>query len=134
MTEQTRQLIQAFFAAIGRGDSLAELITEDMGAWTVSSGKTDRERFLGGVKLLGAIFGGSLRYDIDALTVQEDRAVAEVTSHGTLPDGAPFSNVHAFIFRIRDGRIASVAEFMNQLVVEEKIAPLIQQALGAGNT
>ena len=131
MSDSARQLIQKFFQAIGQGNPLDELITGEMRAWTVSSGETDRQRFLGGVKLLGAIIGGSLRYDIDALTVQEDRAVAEVTSRGTLPDGAPFTNVHAFIFRICDGRIASVAEFMNQWVVEEKIAPLIQKASAA---
>lgn len=68
MSEPVRQLIQKFFEAIGRGDSLADLITKDMRAWTV------------------------------------------------------------------DGRIASVAEFMNQSVVEEKVVPLITQALGSGNT
>lgn len=133
MNEPVRQLIQGFLDAIGRGDPLDDMITPDMKVWTVTAGDTDKARFLGAVKLLATIFGGGLRYNIDALTVQEDRAVAEVTSHGTLPDGAPFSNVHAFIFRVRDGRIASVAEFMNQFEVKEKLAPLMQAALAGGH-
>jgi len=129
MNEPVRQLIQDFLDAIGRGDPLEGMITPDMKVWTVTAGDTDKGRFLGAVKLLARIFDGSLRYDIEALTVQEDRAVAEVTSHGTLPDGASFANVHAFIFRIRNGRIASVAEFMNQFLVAEQLAPLLQAAL-----
>jgi len=132
MNEPVRQLIQGFLDAIGRGGPLDDMITPDMKAWTVTSGDTEKARFLGAVMLLAGIFDGSLRYHIDALTVQEDRAVAEVTSHGTLPDGTPFANVHAFIFRIRDGRIASVAEFMNQFLVAEKLMPLLQAALAGG--
>lgn len=129
MHEQVRQLVQGFLDAIGRGDPLDDLITADMKVWTVSAGSSDRARFLGAMKALAAIFDGRLRYHIDALTVQEDRAVAEVSSCGTLPDGEPFNNVHAFIFRIRDGRIASMAEFTNQLLVNDKIVPLLQAAL-----
>ena len=130
MNESEKQLVQAFLDAIGRGEPLDDMITPDMTAWTVTAGATDQARFLGAVKLLASIFGGGLRYTIDELTVQGDRTVAEVRSHGTLPDSGAFENVHVFIFRLRDGRIASVAEFMNQFVVKDRIVPLMQAALG----
>jgi hypothetical protein len=70
MNESEQQLIQVFLDKIGRGDPLDDLITPDLRAWTVTSGDTEQAKFLGGVKLLANIFGGSLRYTIDALTVQ----------------------------------------------------------------
>ena len=129
MSESKHQLIQDFFIAIAAGELPDHLVTPDMKAWTVTSGDFDRARFQGGVKLLSSIFGGTLHYAIDALTVEEDRAAAETRSSGTLINGEPFENVHVFTFRFRDGRISYVGEFMNPYVMREKIAPLIQAAM-----
>lgn len=129
MRQAVEQLVQDFLDAIGRGEPLDALITDDLEAWTVSSGETDKARFLGGCALLAGIFGGSLRYEVNALTVEDDRAAAEVTSRGTLPGGEAFRNDHVFVFRVRDGRVARVAEFMNQVIVNEKIVPLMQAAM-----
>jgi ketosteroid isomerase-like protein len=114
--------------ALASGNLPEELLTPDMTFWSVNSGASDKARFQGGVKFLAAIFGGTLRYGIDALTAEEDRVVAEVQSQGTL-DGEPFHNTHVFTFRIREGRIAAVGEFMNQFLVRERIAPLLQAAM-----
>ena len=129
MNNDKRQLIEAFFAALGKGDDLGPYITADMTAWIVSSGDTDRAKFLQGVKFLAQIFNGSLTYHIDALTSEEDRVAAEVTSTGILSNGEDFRNDHVFLFRLRDGKVAWMGEFMNQLVVNEKIVPLLQAAM-----
>jgi ketosteroid isomerase-like protein len=130
MSDDARAIVQGFLDAIGKGEPLDPLATPDMKAWTVSAGDTPREKFFGGCQLLSVIFNGSLRYQIDALTVQDDRAVAEVSSHGTLMNGDAYKNNHAFIFKIRDGLIASVAEYMNMQTVSEKIVPLMQEVMG----
>jgi uncharacterized protein len=129
MSRTKQRLVRDFFAAIAGGNLPDDLLTPDMSFWTVNSGSSDKARFQGAMKLLASIFGGTLVYTIDALTAEEDRVVAEVRSHGTLPDGEPFRNEHVFIFRIREGRIASVAEYMNQFIVREKIVPLLQAAM-----
>ena len=129
MTPAKHQLVRDFFTAIASGDVPDDLLTPDMSLWTVNGGTSDKARFQDAMKMLASIFGGTLRYEIDALTAEEDRVAAEVQSHGTLPDGEPFHNIHLFMFRIRDGRIASVAEFMNQFIVREKIAPLMLAAM-----
>ena len=131
--ERIRKLIRDFFDAIARGDLPEELVTPDMTAWTVSSGETEKAKFHGGVKLLASIFDGTLVYEIDALTAEGDRVAAEVRSHGTLNNGEPFGNDHVFLFRIRDGRIARVAEFMNQMTVNEKLMPLFQIAMAGSS-
>jgi uncharacterized protein len=128
MTSPNHQLVRDFFAGLSSGNLPAELFAPDMTAWTTTSGTTDKAKFLGGVKVLISIFGGTLRYRIDSLTAEEDRVVAEVRSNGTLVDGEDFHNAHVFIFRIRDGRIAAVVEHMNPIIVREKIVPLILAA------
>ena len=120
-----QQLVRDFFIAIAVGELPEDLLTSDMTFWSVNSGTSDKERFHGGVKALSSIFGGTLTYVIDSFTAEEDRVVAEIRSHGTLPDGE-FHNTHLFMFRIRDGRIAEAIEYMNQLVVRERIIPLMQ--------
>lgn len=130
MTQSNHQLVRDFFAALSTGNLPDELLTPDMTAWTTTSGASDKAHFQGGVKLLASIFSGSLRYSIDSLTAEEDRVAAEVQSRGTLVNGEDFHNTHVFMFRIRDGRIASVAEHMNAFIVREKLVPLLQAAMG----
>lgn len=126
MSEGHRELVREFFLAIAKGEVPDTLVTEDMTFWSVNSGASDKARFCVGIKALAAIFGGTLTYIIDAFTEEDDRVVAEIRSHGTLNGGEPFNNSHVFIFRVRDGRIAEAKEYMDQLVVREKIVPLLQ--------
>ncbi len=129
MTNPNHELVRRFFVALSGGNLTDDLLTPDMSFWTVTSGPSDKARFQGGAKLLASLFGGTLVYDIDALTSEEDRVAAEVQSRGTLSNGEDFHNTHVFTFRIRDGKIASAAEFMNPFIMREKIAPLFQAAM-----
>jgi ketosteroid isomerase-like protein len=131
MTAVNHGLVREFFAALSRGQLPDSLLTPDMTAWTTSSGAVEKLRYQAGVKLLASVASGGLAYTIDALTAEADRVAAEVKSHGTLIDGADFQNTYVFIFRIRDGLIASVAEHFNPIVVREKIVPLLQAAAAA---
>ena len=130
MTAQTsQQLVRAFFDGISAGAVSDELLTPDMTFWSISGGEADKTRFLGGIKLLAQVANQSIRYDIVSLTEQEDRVAAEIRSSGTLINGETFQNNHVFLFRLRDKKIAHGAEYMDQMVVREKIAPLMQEAM-----
>ena len=52
-----------------------------------------------------------------------------VQGRGTLKNGQEYHNTYVFVFRIRNGRIAAVAEHNNPLVVREQIMPLLQAAV-----
>jgi uncharacterized protein len=125
MTRLHHQLVRDFFTALSTGSVSDRLFTDDMTAWTTTSGKSAKEKYLAGVGMLQSLFPGGLTYTVDALTAEEDRVAAEVQSRGTLVNGELFHNVYVFIFRIRDGRIASVAEHFNPQIVREKIIPLL---------
>lgn len=129
MNSEKHLLAEQFFAAIAQGELPDSLVTEDMTAWTLTSGDTAKSKFAGGVKALSAVFGGTLTYVIDEVTEQDDRLVAEVHSQGTLINGEAFSNLHVFIFHFRDTRIARVAEYMNPIIVQQKLLPVMQQLM-----
>ena len=71
-----------------------------------------------------------IRFTIDAITAEDDRAVAEARSTATLIDGRPYANTYVFSFRIREGRIAWIAEHMNLAIVQEKLYPVMALLTG----
>jgi ketosteroid isomerase-like protein len=130
MSQTSHQLARRFFQALSNGEIPDALLTSDMTAWTTSSGTwSDKARFQYGIKLLASIFKGGVSYSIDSLTAEEDRVAAEVQSRGTLVNGEEYQSRYVFVLRIRDGKIASVAEHNDPRPVREKLAPLLQAAL-----
>lgn len=133
MTRTKEQLVQEFFKVIAKGELPDELVTPDMTFWSINSGTAEKARFQGAIKILSSIFNGTLTYVIESTTAQEDRIVAEISSHGTLNTGEQFNNTHIFLFFVRNGRIASAKEYMNQFAVREKIMPLMQAAIAGAS-
>jgi ketosteroid isomerase-like protein len=131
MTEANHAIVRNFFVALSSGNVPDDLLTPDMTAWTTTSGIADKVKYQGGIKILQSLFPQGLAYTIDSLTAEEDRVAAEARSHGTLIDGQLFENTYVFMFRIRDGRVASVAEHFNPAPVQEKMMPLFAKAMAA---
>lgn len=131
MTQANHQIARKFFAALSSGNMPDELLTDDMTAWTTTTpAPAEKAWYQGGVKLLGSIFDGGCTYTVDSLTAEDDRVAAEVHADGTLVNGEKFHNVYVFMLRIRDGRIASVAEHFDPNPVVEKLVPLLMAAMG----
>jgi ketosteroid isomerase-like protein len=86
MTDANHQIVRDFFSALASGNLPDTMLTADMTVWTTTSGAAPKEKYQGGVKLLRSLF-----------------------------DGQDFQNTYVFMFRIRDGRIAAVAEHFNPL-------------------
>jgi uncharacterized protein len=129
MNRSNHQLVRDFFAALSTGDLPDELFTQDVTVWTITSGASDKTKYQGGVKMLQSLFRGGLSYKVDSLTAEDDRVAAEVRAQGTLVNGEEYHNTYVFIFRIRDARIARIAEYFNAIVMREKLTPLIQAAM-----
>ena len=129
MGQASQKLVHDFFAAVSGGDLPDALLTPDMTGWITTQGTMDKTQYQRVVKLLGAMCARPLEFTINAVTSEEDRVVAEVQSEGTLINGEAYRNTYVFVFRIRDGRIASVAEHFNALIVQEKLIPLMKDAM-----
>jgi uncharacterized protein len=125
MTRASHQIVRDFFAAVTAGDLPDSLLTPDMKGWTTTQGSMDKAAYQHVIRLLSEMTPQPLRFIIDSITAEDDRAVAEVHSEGTLINGEDYANTYVFVFRIRDGKIASVAEHFNALIVQEKLIPLM---------
>jgi len=122
------RLARAFFDAVRAGELPDDMLTDDMTAWITTSGPVDKNTYQYSIRLLAAMCAAPLSFAINSLTSDEDRVVAEVESVGTLINGEQYTNTYVFVFRVRDGRIASVAEHYNQLLAREKLTPLVERA------
>jgi len=103
------------------------LLTEDMTGWITTGGTMPKQAYQGLIRILAKMCAEPIRFTVDSITAEEDRAVAEVRSQATLVNGEPYEQTYIYVFRIRDGRIASVAEHYNALISEQKLIPLMKE-------
>jgi hypothetical protein len=128
MKERNYALARAYLNAVSNGELSDDLLTPDMTGWITTGGTMDKTSFQHLIRLLAAMCARPLHFTIKSLTADEDRVVAEAESEGTLVNGEEYRNTYVFVFRIRDARIAAVAEHYNALTVQEKLMPLIDAA------
>jgi uncharacterized protein len=124
------RLVHAYFDAVTAGDLPDELLTDDMTAWLTTQGTIGRRAYQDAVRWLASVMCEPLRFTIDAITAEGDRAVAEARSEGVLVNGERYAQTYVFVLRIRDGRIAWVAEHYNALIAQEKLLPLMASPKG----
>jgi hypothetical protein len=101
-----------------------------MTAWLTTQGTIGKQAYQDAVRWLGSVMREPLHFTIDAITAEGDRAVAEARSEGVLVNGEPYAQTYVFVLRIRDGRIAAIAEHYNALVAQEKLVPLMARQEG----
>jgi len=124
--QSSRDLVHTFFAAVAAGELPDAMLAPDMKGWTTTQGEMPKADYQRAIRLLARMTRGPLNFSIDSVTSEDDRVVAEVRSEGTLVNGEKYANTYVFVFRIHDGRIASVAEHFNALIVRDKLLPLMQ--------
>jgi len=125
MNDQRYDLALAYFAAVTAGELPDELLTDDFTAWTTTQGSISRQAYQHAIGLLRRMCASPIAFEIDALTAEADRVVAEARSRATLIDGSVYRNTYVFSFRIHEGRIAWIAEHFNALVVQERLYPVM---------
>lgn len=122
------KLVRKFFDAVTAGELPDEMLTSDMKAWTTTQGNMDKTSYQQVIRSLRQMSKVPLTFIIDSVTAEDDRIVAELHSEGgVLINDEPYENTYVFVFGVRDGRITSVAEHFNALIVQEKLMPLVAQ-------
>lgn len=130
MPHPNHEIARRYFDAFFRGELTNAVVTPDLTAWT-TVGSLEGPAYLASVRQVMALFQGgkgSFDYTIDAITAEDDRAVVEIRSKAAFTDGEPYENTYVFVLRIRDGRVAAVAEHFNPLPFLEKMLPRMQAA------
>ena len=132
MIETSHRLARAYIDAVTAGDLPDDLLTDDMTGWITTTGIMSRQAYQGAIRILRAMLQEPLAFTVDSITAEADRAVIEARSQGRLIDGQPYANTYVFVLRIRDGRIAAIAEHYNALIVQEKLVPLMARLAKEG--
>jgi uncharacterized protein len=115
---------EAYLAAVTAGDLPDSLLTDDMSAWLTTQGPISKAAYQGAIRLFARMALSPIQFTVDAMTAQDDRVVIEAHSQATLINGEAYGNTYVFSIRVRDGRIAWIAEHFNALIAQEKLIPL----------
>jgi len=120
-----REVIESFYEKLARNDvpGLWSLYAPDL-VYTVT-GTTPLSGTFRGLdeireKLFVPVFSKvkDLVLTPEQLVVEGDTVVALVRGQAKTAEGDPYCNRYAFVFRVREGRIVEVTEFLDTALVE----------------
>ena len=126
-TDETRALVRRYFDAMKAGSpKLPELLADDVTWWVPPSsplgGLHDgKAKVLALMAQCVGLYDGPLEVTIESLIAEGDRAAAQLVIDGRTAKGEPYHNFYHFAFRVRDGRISAVREYVDTLYAQQKL-------------
>jgi len=125
--EENKAIVTAFMKTISKGDVEGIIagyaedgFCETMGH-TLISGRFSREQVAMAAGRIFEAFPQGVEFTILNLTAEEDRVAMEATSQATHISGREYANHYHFLFRLRDGKITQMKEFMDTELVTDVI-------------
>jgi hypothetical protein len=126
---ENKDIVRDYFAKLKAGDAraafahLAPDCEYNVMGTTALSGPTRgvREFIDHTIKPLGALLDGGIEMILDEVVGEGDTVVALARSKAMALTGIPYANTYAIVFRFQDGKVASVAEFLDTALVETAI-------------
>jgi len=122
--ESNKQLLQNIFAALAQSDAkpFVDAMAEDF-RWTMHGQNKWARTYAGKAAVVGELFP-ALRRKMDRITTVAHRFIAdgdhvavEARGANTTRDGARYDNNYCFVFRLADGKLAEVTEYMDTELV-----------------
>jgi ketosteroid isomerase-like protein len=120
--EQNKKVAAEFFSRIDANDvpGVLALLAEDATYWiagdkavTPSAGEHDKNGMSKLFHVMGKALGNGLRMTIKGMTAEGDRVAVEAESLGELTNGRVYRQKYHILMVVRDGRIASVREYLD---------------------
>ena len=125
-TEDNKRLMQKVFEelALGNSAALIEVLADDV-AWTVTGTTRFSGTFQGKAKLMNDLLVPLFSQLADQFVMTGDRFIAdddyvvvEARGKATTKAGPAYNNKYCWVFRLEDGKVKEVTEYMDtQLVV-----------------
>lgn len=126
--EDNKKLVADFFACFGRKDidGAMNMMTDD-GTWWIGgtpelfsiAGTQSKAAMTELLKSLVPITKGGLEIIPSLMTAEEDRVAVKARSYAEFPKGFVYQNQYHFLVTVRDGKIASVEEFLDTMHTNE---------------
>ena len=119
-----KQLLQEIFAALAKSDSRAFVAAmADDFRWTMVGSNKWAKTYAGKQAVIGELFA-ALRTRMDRVTTIAHRFIAdgdhvavEARGANTTKAGVPYCNTYCFVFRVADGKLAELTEYMDSELV-----------------
>ena len=117
--EANKRLASNFIDALSSGDpqKILNLYTDDATVWTAGSlpfsGLHPREAVVALCEGLLGAFPGGLRFDVTAMTAENERVAIEAEGHGQHVSGNVYDQKYHFLLILRDGKVAEMKEYFD---------------------
>lgn len=127
--EENKRIIQAFFEAGNHGDidTCLALMADDV-TWTNIGSTAYSGTFAGKdvllANLIGPVFGRlktGIQSSIDNVVAEGEYVVVQSRGKAETKDGKPYNNTYCHVFRLNDGKITEVTEYLDTELVSSVI-------------
>ncbi len=128
---ENKQVVLDFYEAGARGDMdacfalLADDVTwTNIGSTRFSGTYTGKQDLVD--NLLDPLFGqlkAGISSQVEHVVAEADTVVAQTRGTAETRVGIPYNNTYCQVFRIRDGRIAAVTEYMDTALIDAVFGP-----------
>jgi uncharacterized protein len=124
---ENKQLLQHIFAEMSNGNPnpFLEGMADDI-RWTVIGTTKFSRTFVGKQAVLNELLGsviseidGQIRVTADRFIADGDLVVVEARGHSTTRTGKEYNNTYCWIYRIADGKVQEVTEYLDTELVTE---------------
>jgi ketosteroid isomerase-like protein len=125
-TADNRRLVEAIFADLARGDARRFVDSmADTFSWTIGGTTRWSRTYEGKAAVTGELFGalqaridGRIRTIADRIFADGDRVIVEAHGDNVTAKGERYDNRYCFVFRVDEGRLQSVTEYLDTALVE----------------
>jgi len=104
-------------------DAIA-LLCEDASWWVIGdpekikvAGLNDKGRTIRMMSGMHKVLPQGMRHEVVGVTAEGERVAVEVEAEGPWHDGRTYRNAYHFLFTIRDGKVASIREYMDPMQI-----------------
>lgn len=118
-SESNKHIVREFFDAMNRGDVAAIVdayapdgCLQTMGE-TLISGTFSREQIAAAAGGIFDVFPHGIKFEIVDMIAEGDKVAVEALSEGEHVSGQVYSNDYHFLFRLRDGKLVELKEYMD---------------------
>ncbi len=124
-TAQNKQLVQQIFAGLAEGNSklFVESMADDFD-WTVTGTTPWSKTYQGKQAVLADLFGAlrtrvvpPLKTIAQRIIAEDDIVVVEARGSNTTTAGKPYNNRYCFVFRLAEGKLKEVTEYLDTELV-----------------
>ena len=123
---ENKQLIQTMFEELSAGnpraflDALADDVDFELIGTTKFSGRFDKQKLVDRVLApLGAELDGGITMHVKRLIAEGEYVVMEGQGESVTKSGTPYNNTYVQVFRITDGKIRAVTEYLDTELVND---------------